>query len=101
MASIKITVLKDSERYFGDVQRKARQITGKYFNEAKRRYKDKAKPIHPEKAIRLAKKDVASVDHIVSIPIAEEVASKLSKQDVIAIGHDLAKGRKFNADLEM
>jgi len=101
MAQIKITVLKDSDRYFGDVQRTARKITGTYYNEAKRKYKNKAKPIHPEKAIRLAKKEIASIDHIVSIPIADEVANKLSKQDIIAIGHDIAKGRKFIADLEI
>jgi len=101
MAKVKIVILKDSEKYFGDVQRAARAITGNYFNEAKRKYKDKAKPIHPEKAIRLAKKEVASEDHVVSINIQDDIAKKLSQSDIIAMGHDIAGGRKHNAELEM
>ena len=99
MARIKITILKDTDRYFGDVQREARKITGKYLNIARKKNK-KAKPIHPEKAIRLAKKEVASVDSIQVINISDDASNELTKKDMISIGYDIAMGRRFNAELE-
>lgn len=103
MAQVVVTVFKDSQRYFGDVQRKAKQITGAFFEEARRKYKNKAKKIHPEKAIRLAKKEVASIDHVIRLNVTEEAAFELAKdknEGLIALGYDLAKGRKYYAVLE-
>lgn len=100
MARITVKVLKDSERYFGDVQRKARQITGEFFNLARIKYKEGAKTIHPEKAVRLAKRVVESVDYTSIVRISDEIAAELKTSDVIAIGHDIANGRRFHAVLE-
>ena len=104
MAQVTVTILKDTQRYFGDVQRKARQITGEAFNKAKREAKGKFVPkkMHPEKALRLAKKSVASVDHVVKVNITDQAADEFQKNDraLVAFGHDIANGRRYEAVLE-
>ncbi len=100
MAVLRVEVLKDSDRYVGDVQREARRITGFYFNKAQKQFGNKAKEIHPEKAIRLAKKNVASIDYIITRNIDDKYVAKISSSDIIALGHDIANGRRFNAKIE-
>jgi hypothetical protein len=101
MAQIVVTVLKDAKRYSGDVQRKAREISGKFYREALLKFKDKAQRIHPDKALRLARKEVSSVDHIIRSNISDAAAHEIEKNGGLgAIGYDLAKGRRFDAVLE-
>lgn len=99
MSQLKISVLKDSDRYFGDIQREARRITNTLLNNAKRKFGVKAKPIHPEKAIRLAKKNVASNDHVIVRNIDSKYAADLTEKDITAMGYDISKGRRFVSEL--